>query len=198
MTIDDHLLSSERILASAKAPDAYRYATNERVIRYKKGLFGEKIDFLNYSNITGASYESYSYRWLIAVGIGLIIFGAFLSNIQNIGVAGTPLILVGVLIILVGLFSKPRAWYQIKALGLKENELKAWRIDGVENDSKTFARFIQDQIAAREKPNFPQVPPSVTKEVITKEIVMIKCDYCGLLMPQAAHFCPNCGARRNS
>jgi ribosomal protein L40E len=40
--------------------------------------------------------------------------------------------------------------------------------------------------------------PVVTreKEVITKEIVMIKCDYCDALMPQTATFCPNCGAKR--
>ena len=198
MTIDDHLLSGERILASAKALDAYLYATNERVLRYKKGFLGEKIDCLNYSHITGASYESYSYKWLIVLGIALIILGAILSNMQFIGVIGVPLILVGVLIILVGLFSKPRAWYQIKALGLKENELQFWRTEGAESDSKAFARFIQDQISVREKPYSSQAPTHVTKEVITKEIVMIECDYCGSLMPQTALFCPNCGARRRA
>jgi len=198
MTIDDHLLTGERILASAKAPDAYLYATNERVIRYKKGFFGEKIDCLNYSHITGASFESYSYKWLIFLGIALIILGAVLSNMQFIGAIGMPLILLGVVVILAGLFIKPRAWYQIKALGLKENELQFWRTIGAESDSKAFARFIQDQISVREKPYSPQAPPQVTKEVITKEIVMIECDYCGSLMPQTALFCPNCGARRKA
>ena len=109
-----------------------------------------------------------------------------------------PLILLGVVVILAGLFIKPRAWYQIKALGLKETELQFWRTMGAENDSKAFARFIQDQISVREKPYSPQAPARVTKEVITKEIVMIKCDYCGSLMPQTALFCPNCGARRRA
>jgi hypothetical protein len=198
MTIDDHLLSGERILASAKAPDAYLYATNERVLRYKKGFFGEKIDCLNYSHITGASFESYSYRWLIFVGIALIVLGAILSNMQFIGAIGMPLILLGVLLILAGFFIKPRAWYQIKALGLKESDLQFWRTEGAESDSKAFARFIQDQISAREKPYSPPVQPHVTKEIITKEIVMIECDYCGSLMPQTALFCPNCGARRRA
>jgi hypothetical protein len=35
------------------------------------------------------------------------------------------------------------------------------------------------------------------KETIIKEVVMIPCQYCGGLMPQASVFCPNCGAKRN-
>jgi len=58
------------------------------------------------------------------------------------------------------------------------------------------------------KPAPPQIPtppvspqpPSVIREreVITKEVVMIPCDYCGSLMPQTSTFCPNCGARRKT
>jgi hypothetical protein len=36
----------------------------------------------------------------------------------------------------------------------------------------------------------------IQKEVITKEIVMLPCGYCGGLMPQTSLFCPNCGAKR--
>ena len=36
----------------------------------------------------------------------------------------------------------------------------------------------------------------IQKEVITKEIVMLPCSYCGGLMPQTSIFCPNCGAQR--
>jgi hypothetical protein len=34
------------------------------------------------------------------------------------------------------------------------------------------------------------------KETITKEVVLIPCEYCRGLMPQTATFCPNCGAKR--
>ncbi len=40
-------------------------------------------------------------------------------------------------------------------------------------------------------------PSSSTKEVI-REVVLVPCFYCHSLMPQAAIFCPNCGARRKS
>lgn len=46
----------------------------------------------------------------------------------------------------------------------------------------------------------PAQPTQVIKEkeVITKEVVMIPCKYCGALMPQTAQFCPHCGARRKA
>ena len=43
----------------------------------------------------------------------------------------------------------------------------------------------------------PVVDPAahVVKKV-EREIVLVPCGYCGSLMPQAAIFCPNCGARK--
>jgi len=43
-------------------------------------------------------------------------------------------------------------------------------------------------------------PVSIVKEreVVTREVVMIPCAYCGNLMPQTSIFCPNCGAKRRT
>ena len=38
----------------------------------------------------------------------------------------------------------------------------------------------------------------VQTEVITREVVMIPCAYCGGLMIQTATFCNNCGAKRKN
>ena len=38
--------------------------------------------------------------------------------------------------------------------------------------------------------------PTLQKEVVTKEVVMLPCEYCQGLMPQTAVFCPNCGAQK--
>jgi RNA polymerase subunit RPABC4/transcription elongation factor Spt4 len=53
--------------------------------------------------------------------------------------------------------------------------------------------------------NFSKVAPAPepiqvreTKEVITREVVMIPCQYCKSLMPQTSLFCPNCGASHKS
>jgi len=46
----------------------------------------------------------------------------------------------------------------------------------------------------------PQISqsPTIMKEVITREVVLIPCSYCSGLMPQTSLFCPNCGARRKA
>jgi hypothetical protein len=42
------------------------------------------------------------------------------------------------------------------------------------------------------------IAPVTQKEIITKEIVMLPCDYCKSLMPQTSTFCPECGARKKA
>jgi len=205
MPIDDHLLRDESILATANAIGATLFATNKRIIRYEKGFLKEKVDSLYYSHITGASYEQQSHAWLIVGGIlsaifGFVFFG--MSNIRYIGgflnIVGLVLLLVGALAIVVGIYmltNKP-AWYQIKAVGLDQTNSTLWRTSGADTEARTFARFIQDQISQREMPiPPPPLPTTREREVITREIVMVKCDYCGGLIPQTAIFCPNCGAK---
>ena len=47
------------------------------------------------------------------------------------------------------------------------------------------------------RPQISQAAPAIMKEV-QREVVLIPCPYCSSLMPQAAIFCPNCGARRKT
>lgn len=188
--IDKHLSKDEKILANARANSGgILFATNKRVVRYDKGFFREKVDSLYYRHIVGASYESQSYIWLVAVGFLLLIFGWFISQVPFIGFLGSILILFGIIAIVVGIFYRS-SWYQIKAVGLSDVDMHRWRTASHDAEAKTLAEVIEGQISRRE------IPQPTEKEVITKEIVLIKCEYCGSLMPQTASFCPNCGARR--
>lgn len=56
-----------------------------------------------------------------------------------------------------------------------------------------FRDMIMRQV---EKLKEASAAPAVQKEVVTKEVVMIPCKYCGGLMPQTSTFCPSCGAKR--
>lgn len=181
MTLDDHLLRDEQILASVKAVSGgFLYATNQRVIIYKSGLFGEKVDSLSYSHIVSASYEKKSYLWAVVLGFVIIIIGAWSNSLTFLGdLRGTlssVVILGGIFLILLGLLYKEQ-FYQIKAVGLSETERQSWRTAKADTGAKTFARFIQDQIVRREiqtpqSSTMPQPlipPPSLAKEVITKE-----------------------------
>lgn len=59
--------------------------------------------------------------------------------------------------------------------------------------SKEFV-FFRDMLMRQKEKAFA----SPTREVITREVVMISCPYCNGLMPQTSVFCPNCGASRKS
>jgi rubrerythrin len=39
---------------------------------------------------------------------------------------------------------------------------------------------------------------NMEKERARKEILMVRCKYCGGMMPQASTLCPNCNAQRTS
>ena len=191
------MLVNENILASTNSrTGAQLFATNKRVISYKKGLLGEKVDCVNYPHVIGSVYEQQSFLGLIVLGIVLIIVAYFLisnSSIIFIGgllnIFGIILALVGILIIPMAIFYRP-SWYQIQVSGMNKDDRAKWRTASTNEAAKSFSRCIQEQIGLREK------VPIKEKEIITKEIVMVSCDYCGGLMPQKSTFCPNCGARR--
>jgi hypothetical protein len=44
----------------------------------------------------------------------------------------------------------------------------------------------------------PAQSPVIKETTIVKEVVMVPCQYCGVLMPQTSTFCPNCGAQRKA
>lgn len=144
MPIDEHLMRDEEILATAKDPNAMFYVTSKRVIRHGKGLFKETFDTIPFPHITAVALESENYWWLVIVGVISIIIGVFVGETIGIGLA-----LIGVLLILAGIFAKS-SWYQIRGAGMSNEELKRWRLGNVQSpDVKTFARMIEDQITKR-------------------------------------------------
>jgi len=148
---EKYLQPDEKILAKTKASDgAELYATNRRVIRYKSNIFVKKVESLTYTHIVSMYLESHSYTWLIAVGILLIFFGYWLGKETESFTIGLICCIIGVIIILVGIFYKP-SWYQIRTVGLPESELKHWRTHSIKNkDAVDFTQFVQVQISSRD------------------------------------------------
>jgi hypothetical protein len=77
--------------------------------------------------------------------------------------------------------------FHLKGVGSKE----------IEPFRDMILRQVQSVRQAVPPPSGFQVQAiPIQKEVITREIVMLPCGYCGGLMPQTSVFCPTCGARR--
>ena len=82
----------------------------------------------------------------------------------------------------------------------KESE-SIFHLRGVgKKEFEPFRDMIYRQIEKLRAPTAPAAPAVqlVSREVVTKEVVMIPCEYCKSLMPQTSTFCPNCGARRKA
>lgn len=78
--------------------------------------------------------------------------------------------------------------FHLRGVGSKEIEpFRDMILRQVENQRGLNASSI---------PPPPSTQPMIQKEVITKEVVMIPCEYCGGLMVQTSTFCSNCGAQR--
>lgn len=98
-------------------------------------------------------------------------FEIYLTTLQGISVGGTVFKYVTIT------DNVQQYGFNLKGIGTKEIE--------------PFRDMIM-----RQKEKIGTQGPAVTREVITKEVVMIPCGYCKALMPQTWVFCPICGARR--
>jgi rubrerythrin len=70
---------------------------------------------------------------------------------------------------------------------------------GIDTDDKTREQ-IMDGIMKATTPNAPSAPQQVVKEihkereVITREIVKVRCLHCGYKFEETSNYCPHCGA----
>lgn len=87
-----------------------------------------------------------------------------------------------------GFFKK--AEVQIETPGKKIN------ISGKPHNLKAIYRELQKYVKPAEEEIEPLIPVKEIKEIITREVVMLPCEFCGTLMLQTATSCPNCGARK--
>jgi hypothetical protein len=141
ISIERHLIPGENILS--RAGDFC--ATNRRIIKYRKGFFGEELDDFAYSHISSISYISGSRPLVINTGIILAILGiiGIVVNIFTEVRLVTPLCIaaacVGAVLIVYGVFSRV-TYVQFRAAGLSESAGAKLRMKNVRSEDAT--RFI--------------------------------------------------------
>lgn len=215
--LEDHLLRDERILASARAASGgVFYATNQRILLYKEGMLSEEAYSLYYSHIVSVAYRSKPRLWLLVVGV-IFLIGVFImwqvSSIPWGGILNVfPLhylialriifLVWGVASILLGILLKRHFYELIPVASMKD---MVWRTEDAGEDTKKFARFVEDQIAFREESPVPETvivrtpsPRTYRARVHSspEKKAMVKCEYCGALISQGAIYCPKCGVKR--
>lgn len=137
MALRDFFIENEEILAEVKSGSIFYLATNKRVIKYQKGLFGEKFDDLAFKHITSLSHRRKLNLPFILLGVIVAIlgswfpiFGESVSERHNLifdsefMFLSYILLTLGIIAILYGFVSSP-SFFQLRAAGINE---KDWRI----------------------------------------------------------------------
>lgn len=93
----------------------------------------------------------------------------------------------------------------VKWVSITDNQAEyIFHLSGVgKKEIEPFRDMILRQVEsaraiAASAPYGMQSVPIMQKEVITREVVMIPCQYCGGLMVQTSTFCSACGAKRKA
>jgi hypothetical protein len=146
MAIERYLTTDEKILASA----GDLYATNKRIIKYRKNILGEELHDLFYPHLTSISYINRSRRgWLdlgsivSVLGIVGIVVNIFLEHrlvtpLSGVGVG------VGVLLMLIGIFVKV-TYVQFRGAGVSDAAGKWLRIGNVNSkDAKLLVTLVRE------------------------------------------------------
>lgn len=154
MSIKEHLLKGEEILAECRDKEYKLYATNKRLLKYKSGgLFSKEVLYdISYKEITAVSLEiTRGSKGMVISGIILTILSYITRTILFWSII---FFIVGVTLIIMGAIYK-KSYFQFKGPNLlKEGtkERKIWRIEEVErSDVKDFVRIVREQLMKREE-----------------------------------------------
>jgi hypothetical protein len=146
--VGKHLMPGENVLA--RAGDFY--ATNKRLLKYRKRFHGEEIDDIAYSHISSITYISGSRGLVTDIGIVLAVLGiiGIVVNIfTNVSLV-TPLCgvatFVGIVLIVYGVFSKV-TYVQFRGAGISDAAGARLRMTNVHaEDAQKFISLVREHM----------------------------------------------------
>ena len=161
MSLDDFLIPGEHVKQKIQQGGNAFYATNKRVIKYSKkvfGLFGEEFDDLAYKHITSVSLVNRP-RWgwvyfgillMIIGGAGVIWFASpeFVEFLDTDSQTILEYVSYGVigfgLIVALLSFIFRESSYQFRAAGIKPED---WKIENAKDIGATdFVRTVREYL----------------------------------------------------
>jgi hypothetical protein len=148
MPVGKHLMPGENVLA--RAGDFY--ATNRRLLKYRKWFHGEELDDIAYSHISSITYISRSRGLVTDIGIVIAILGiiGIVVNIFTDVRLVTPLCavaaFVGVVLLVYGIFSRATC-VQFRGAGLSDAAGAGWKMTNVRADeAQKFISLVREHM----------------------------------------------------
>jgi len=144
MPVEDYLGKDEEILARYGLHErtGIFYATNKRIIKWKKLLIGEDFSDLAYRNITSLEHRVRPRYVVIAGGGFLVILGILIPGVTA---------LIGLALIAIGFYFK-KATYAFKAPGLTGSDANKWSFNvpwhkaQAREESLKFAFIVRENL----------------------------------------------------
>lgn len=168
MPLETYLMDGERILAQGGC----FYASDRRLIRYKKRFLGEELDDIPYSHLTSIGIVRSRKRAFLKGGIAITLIGlsTFLTLLAvtpilksvsgilgslmgfDLGSLLAPLIPFSVILLLIGI-ALLAAWFfmgstfiEFRAPGLSKDAEAKFRLEGVRREtSLNLVRVVREQ-----------------------------------------------------
>jgi hypothetical protein len=148
MPVKKHLIPEENVLV--RVGDFY--ATNKRLLRYRKRFHGEEIDDIAYAHISSITYISGSRALVTDIGIVLAVLGiiGIVVNIfTNVSLV-TPLCgvaaFVGIVLMVYGIFSKV-TYVQFRGAGISDAAGARLRMTNVHpEDAQKFISLVREHM----------------------------------------------------
>ena len=148
MPVEEQLITGEEILA--RAGDFY--ATNKRILRYRKRLVGEELDDLVYSHITSITYVRKADPFFTTTGIMLVIAGIvgivvnIFTGIGLVSILSYAGVGLGILLVLYGILF-PETYMQFRAAGVSDDAGVRLRMTNVRpQDAKKFISLVREHM----------------------------------------------------
>lgn len=122
------------------------FATNKRLLVME----GRTIRDFDYAHISSVTYSSKRYRWLIALGIVLVIIGFFIGGSWAI-----PFVLIGLILIIIGIVRKSE-WVEVNVVGVSDPQ----KFLGEKKDLDSLLQIIRQKQVAK-----PTAGKTETKDI---------------------------------
>jgi hypothetical protein len=148
MPVKKYLIPEENILV--RAGDFY--ATNKRLLRYRKRFHGERLDDIAYAHISSITYISGSRMLVADIGVVFAMLGiiGIVVNIFTEVSLVTPLCgvaaFVGIVLMLYGTFSKA-TYVQFRGTGISDASAARLRMTNVKpEDAQKFISLVREHM----------------------------------------------------
>lgn len=148
MPVGKYLMPGENVLA--RAGDFY--ATNRRLLKYRKRLHGEEIDDIAYAHISSITYIKGSRGLVTDVGIVLAVLGLIgivvniFTDVSLVTVLCGVAAFVGIVLSVYGIFSRV-TYVQFRGAGISDAAGVRMRMTNVDPESaQKFISLVREHM----------------------------------------------------